>query len=311
MKYIKGFTWGWNYQTGDWLTQAALDSIDAMIERTNCDIVIVPIPAKQQTAQSTQVMYECDDVPTRAEIVRILEYLQSKNMRIILKAVVDCLDGTWRAYINFLTPDVICEPKWSEWFESYTKYVSYVSEFATKYEAEMLMIGCEMVCADNQAEYWRQLIRHIRKQYNGLLTYNCDKYQEDRVTWWDALDVISSSGYYPVGTWDAQLQRIQTIVEQYQKPFFFAEAGCPSRTGSEHCPNDWQWLSEVNEKAQDCYYTELFETTKNYPFVKGFAFWDWPIRLYSLEQVTQNDDYSVYGKQAEKRIAIAYSSKGE
>ncbi|MGL5562258.1 MAG: glycoside hydrolase family 113, partial [Tannerellaceae bacterium] len=199
MKQIKGFTWGWNYKSGDWLTQAALDSIDNLIECTNCDTIIIPIPAKQKTAHDVEVIYIDKTLPTKAEVERILTYVQQKGMRIILKAVVDCFDGTWRAYINFLSPDVICEPKWSQWFENYTEYVLYVSEFATRWQAEMVVIGCEMVCADAQEQQWRLLIDKVRANYQGLLTYNCDKYQEDRITWWDALDVISSSGYYPVG----------------------------------------------------------------------------------------------------------------
>ncbi len=33
-----------------------------------------------------------------------------------------------------------------------------------------------------------------------------DKYQENNVTWWDCVDVISSSGYYPIDDWDRQLE---------------------------------------------------------------------------------------------------------
>lgn len=311
MQKIKGFTWGWNYKAGDWLTQKAFDSIDAMIERTNCDTVIIPIPARQQTAQSTEIVYNDTDLPTKAEVDRILQYLQSKNMKIILKAVVDCKDGTWRAYINFITPDVVCEPKWSEWFENYTKYVKYVSDFAVKYSVDMLVIGCEMVCADAQELQWRKLISEIRTNYTGLLTYNCDKYQEDRIKWWDALDVISSSGYYPINDWKNQLERIQTVVDEYQKPFFFAELGCPSRIGSEKHPNDWQWQGEASQKTQDDYYAEMFSQIVKYSFVEGFAFWDWQVHLYDLRDANYDTDYSVYGKLAEKRIANFYKEWSE
>jgi len=45
--------------------------------------------------------------------------------------------------------------------------------------------------------------------------------------------VISSSGYYPVDKWEQELNRIEKTVLKYQKLFFFAEAGCMSRKGSE------------------------------------------------------------------------------
>lgn len=37
------------------------------------------------------------------------------------------------------------------------------------------------------------------------------------------MDVISSSGYYPIHDWENQLDRIERVVKKYQKPFFFAE----------------------------------------------------------------------------------------
>ena len=66
-----------------------------------------------------------------------------------------------------------------------------------------------------------------RQVYHGLLTYNTDKYQEEMVTWWDALDVISSSGYYPIDKWDENFRRIKAVADAFDKPFFFAECGIP------------------------------------------------------------------------------------
>ncbi len=76
------------------------------------------------------------------------------------------------------------------------------------------------------------MIASIREEYHGLVSYNTDKYQEENVCWWDCVDVISSSGYYPVDKWEQELDRIEKTVLKYQKPFFFAEAGCMSRKGS-------------------------------------------------------------------------------
>ena len=67
-------------------------------------------------------------------------------------------------------------------------------------------------CSPASTTQWRELVRQVREVYPGLVTYNCDKYQEDRLTWWDAVDVISSSGYYPTGTWERHLDRIERVV---------------------------------------------------------------------------------------------------
>lgn len=52
------------------------------------------------------------------------------------------------------------------------------------------------------------------------MSYNTDKYQEEHVTWWDAVDVISSSGYYPIHDWENQLDRIERVVKNIKNRSF-------------------------------------------------------------------------------------------
>ena len=51
-----------------------------------------------------------------------------------------------------------------------------------------------MVMSEHREKEWREVIAAIRECYDGTVSYNTDKYQEDRVKWWDCVDVISSSG---------------------------------------------------------------------------------------------------------------------
>ncbi len=69
-----------------------------------------------------------------------------------------------------------------------------------------------------------------------MVSYNTDKYQEHNVAWQDCMDVISSSGHYPIDDWERQLDRIEAVVAVFDKPFFFAEAGCMSVEGSKYVP---------------------------------------------------------------------------
>ena len=70
---------------------------------------------------------------------------------------------------------------------------------------------------------WRQLLAAVRGVYPGTLTYNCDKYGEDHIAWWDAVDVIASSGYYPLQDWPRQLARIGQVAEKFRKHVLFTE----------------------------------------------------------------------------------------
>lgn len=51
----------------------------------------------------------------------------------------------------------------------------------TKEECDMLIAGCEMVMSEHREKEWREVIAAIRECYDGTVSYNTDKYQEDRV----------------------------------------------------------------------------------------------------------------------------------
>lgn len=231
MEYIKGFTYGFMSPKYSFRTKEAKESMAALIKETNINTVIFAIAALQDTAQSIKIDYKGEHIVDDEELVDMINYAQSLGVKTILKPLVNVRNGTWRAHISFFDEDVVCEPKWSEWFASYTEYQVHYAKIAQQTNCSMMIVGCEMVQSEKRSIEWRSVIKEVRKHYKGLISYNTDKYQEDRVTWWDAVDVISSSGYYPIGDWDTQLRRIEKVVKEYDKPFYFSEAGCPSRTG--------------------------------------------------------------------------------
>ncbi|USB32352.1 1,4-beta-xylanase [Paenibacillus sp. YPG26] len=307
MDYIKGFTYGWMARKGDFLKPEAKESLRLLQERTGTTHVIFALAALQDTAHSTSIDYKGQHIVDDEELVDMIHYARSLGFKTILKPTVNVKDGTWRAHINFFDLDVPCEPKWRDWFAGYIEYQEHYAAIAEATGCEMYIAGCEMVQTERRADEWRQCIAKIREHYHGPVTYNTDKYQEGNVSWWDAVDIISSSGYYPLGDWDSQLDRIEKIIAPFNKPFFFAEAGCPSRTGSAQVPNDWNLQGDVNLKEQADYYTDMFSTTSHRPWVRGFGLWDWSHLLHEEQDAVNNDDYGVYGKSAEKIIKEFYT----
>lgn len=152
----------------------------------------------------------------------------------------------------------------------------------------MFLPGCEMVMAERRADEWRALVHALRGIYGGVIAYNCDKYQEDHVSWWDCVDVIASSGYYPIDDWPRQLDRIEQVAERFDKPFFFAELGCMATEGSSLRPNDWSVKGSYAPQEQAAWYETLFAQALQRPFVRGFAFWDWADRDVQPEEKGYN-----------------------
>lgn len=308
MEFIKGITFAPFARKGTLLSREAHRSLDMLIERTAADLIILVPNGLQDTAQSEKIDFCSEASVEDAELAEFIAYARSGGLRVALKPTVNCRNGTWRAHINFFDEDVPCEPKWGNWFRAYTDFQLHYAEIAERCGCEMFIAGCEMVQTQRREEEWRRLISDIRRVYGGLVSYNTDKYQEHNVKWWDAVDVISSSGYYPINDWEKQLDRIERVVKSFDKPFFFAECGCMSTLGSSLVPNDWSVQGEVDLQGQADWYAEMFRACSSRDWVNGFAVWDWAWKRCE-ERAISNGGYDICGKPAEKVVHDFYAGR--
>ncbi len=305
---VLGMTWGFTGVRGTWDTPAAHASMDAMVEDLGTTWVTLAYAAVQATAQSTEIPYREAPTLTDDEVRAAVARARALGQKVCLKPMVNVADGTWRAYIGFFDQDVPEEPTWDQWFDAYDEYVLHHARLAAELDVEMFCIGCEMVRADAHEARWRSLVVKVREVYGGLVTYNCDKHQEDRLTWWDAVDVISSSGYYPSGTWEEHLDRIEAVVVREGKPFVFLEAGCPSNTGSPQRPNDWTLSGSPDQGAQAGWLDEMLTAGRGRDWVGGYMLWDWPAEPYDRSDAAGDDGYCVRGKDGAAVVARHYGA---
>lgn len=309
MEFIKGVTFGFMSQRGEWEREEAFGSLRLLKERCAIDHVILAVVVEQPTIHATEIEWQADSVLSDREVIGMIDYAHELGLKVILKPMVNVSDGMWRAHINFFDYDVPCEPKWSDWFASYTNFITHYAALAENAKCEMFVIGCELVNSDRREQQWREVIVAVRNEYRGEITYNCDKYQEEHVAWWDAVDIISSSGYYPIDRWEQELQRIGQVVEKYNKPFFFCEAGCASRTGAKWLPNNWELDGSVDLSEQKEWYAEMFKQTARHKWVGGFGLWDWKAHLYPLHGSNKDSDYALFGKPAEETVRNYFKNK--
>lgn len=300
-----GMTWGWVGTRGTWNTDAARHSLDAL-ESLGANWIVLAYATLQDTPQSTRVNADAAPTLTDDEVRWGIREAKRRGWKVCLKPVVNVANGTWRGFISFFDRDVPGEPTWAEWFASYGDFIVRHARIAEDEGVDLFCVGCEMVMTDHREAEWRALIARVREVYSGPITYNCDKYQEDRVTWWDAVDVISASGYYPTGEWPAQLDRVEAVVLAHGKPFVFIEAGCPSRDTSPARPNDWTLAGEPSGDAQARYLDEMLRACADRAWVTGVALWDWPAELYAPTDAALNTDYCMYAKPGETVVRAAY-----
>jgi hypothetical protein len=290
-------------------------SVEKMIARTGVSHVILTPAGLQDEPQSTDIDFKGPGSPDDGELADLIKYIQKlknplgRQVQVIMKPTVNCKNGVWRAYINFLDVGTPEESAWGLWFKSHEKFQLHYAKIARETGCVMFIAGCEMCSSERRDKEWRRLIAKVKAEFKGPVSYNTDKYHEDQVSWWDAVDVISSSGYYPTGTWEAQLDRIEKVVKRYGKPFFFAEIGSMSTRGSQYEPNSWRIQGPADAADQETWYREMFEHTKKRPWVEGYGFWSWGADLYDPDQALNQRHYDLYAKPAEKVVRKYFTAK--
>lgn len=309
MEKIKGITFAPFKGKNELYTEESIASFDYMIEHTGANFVFLVPPGLQETSHSEHIAYGNAIDFSDEELRQLIRYVKQKGIKIALKPTVNCKDGNWRAFISFFERDVVCEPKWENWFASYTDFQVHYAQIAQEEDVDLFIAGCEMVMTEHREKEWREVIASVRQVYDGLVTYNTDKYQENNVTWWDCLDMISSSGYYPTGKWEEELNRIENVVKKYQKPFFFAEIGCMSRKDSQYEPNNWSLRGELRLEEQVEWFEEMFAACENRNWVSGYGIWEWAPTIPKDESASQDPTYQVCKKPVQDVICKYYKKE--
>ncbi|MBR1821550.1 MAG: 1,4-beta-xylanase, partial [Clostridia bacterium] len=169
--FLNAYTYGFCEKRGFTQGVAWRRSLEAMARSTGCNAVILPVCAWQAHPWSTEMDSDSPDVMSAEDVDNVCAHARALGLKVILKAMVNCRDGAWRAFIHFFDPPVPTEPCWADWFAAWTEHVCRVADMARASGADMLCVGCELVGADGRAEEWRALIREVRARYDGPITY--------------------------------------------------------------------------------------------------------------------------------------------
>ena len=174
----------------------ARKSMEEMAHKTNANWVILTPSGIQETPYSEEIRFDGEKSCTDEELCDMIRFAQSLGLKVALKPTVNCDNGVWRARISFFDHDVPCEPKWGNWFESHIAFQKHYAQIAQRTGCKLFLTGCEMTMTEHRVTEWRKLIAEVRTVYDGPVGYNCDKYGEDHITWWDAVDVIAEEYRY-------------------------------------------------------------------------------------------------------------------
>lgn len=313
---ILGMTYGYFANRGEIISQNGKISQEKMY-KLNLNWVCLAAVNYQETYHSTKIYADHLRTPSDYDIEQFTLDAHKRGIKVCLKPMVQSEDNVWRAHIGF--PDLKMsdlDGYWTPWFESYKNFILHYAELAQRCGIEMLCIGCEMIGTEHRKYDWEYIIQEVRRVYKGTLVYNTNHDHEDSHAWFDKLDLIGASAYYPVGApnltyetmiynWWQIRYRLDAIAKDRGKRFVFMEIGCPSYYGASRTPWEPDERGAYDEQEQANFYRSCMEVFYDDPYFAGVFWWDWPTNLPK----TKLNNFYIYKKEAEHFVTKFNASK--
>jgi hypothetical protein len=205
---------------------------------------------------------------------------------------------------------------WRQFFGAYREWILHQALLAQRYRLETLCMGHELKSATvgHDAE-WRALVASVRSVYRGTLTYGANWDEVEQVGFWDVLDQIGVTFYYPLADAptrdprrlragaDRALLRLEVLSRRWRKPVMLVEAGYPARREAPVRP--WEeGPGPADPELQHLCVQALTQALEERSFVAGVYWWKW----FSDPGAggPRDASFSVQGKPASGAIEAAF-----
>lgn len=246
-EFMKGFSWGFPGVRGDFANPEAADSLKRA-RTLGVEWVAICFSAHVKTLDDPDIKWADADptMVTDEELRTAIRNAHKLGLKVLLKPVLDVRTGQWRAEIKFNNAE-----DWEKWWANYKQFVLHYAKLADAEKVELFTLGGEMISTEKFEAHWRDLARQVRGVFKNPITYNANHGGLEKVRFWDAVDLISVSAYYPVGkgadstveemraSWRPLRTHMKAVSERYKKPVFFIELGMASVRGNSRRPAHW------------------------------------------------------------------------
>jgi len=241
-------------------------------------------------------------------IKETIRLAKEADLKIMIKPQI-WMQGNWIGDLKFENTE-----DWETWEKSYAEYILFMAKIAEEHTVELFCFGTELkIAIQERTPYWRSLIQEIRKIYSGKLTYssNWDSYEE--VPFWDDIDFIGISAYFPLvdtktpqqeelqRRWSPVRKKLKKFSKRNNKQILFTEFGYMSLDGCAY--KAWEIEkkvkeTEINEIGQANALDALFQSFYNESYWAGGFLWKWFPNGEGHEGYPAKD-YTPQGKLAE------------
>ena len=227
MERINAVTFAPFCARGTFEKEETRQSLKLMKEKTGANYVIFAPNGMQKTAFSEEIDYRTDRNVTDEELIAMIGYAKELGLNVALKPTANCADGTWRAHINFFDEDVVCEPKWGNWFASYRAFQEHYARLAQQCGVDLFIAGCEMVQTER---------RHRVLTVTDLFTIEQDQ---------------TTGGYNTYSMVDSALAGALELVNMEDVPVFTIATGHGEMLTSDNMASFISMLEDQNFEVQE------------------------------------------------------------
>lgn len=258
--------------------------IDQVAE-LGADTIKLSTAGYQEHAGSGYISLDLRKCPTRGDFAKLIRHAHSRGLRVIVMPVVllnNPRGSEWRGVIQ---PD-----NWDTWFAEYLSFIKYFARVAAENNAEVLVVGSELISTETFTDQWIKIIAEVRKIYKGKLAYSANWDHYEGIQFWDKLDLIGMTTYHtlaqqenpPLETLLASWTEIKSEILNWQrkigKPILFTEVGWCSQPGASI--EAWNYYrhqlpSQEGLEEQEKCYQAFIQTWGHEPAVGGMIWWEW------------------------------------
>lgn len=292
-----GVTFGYYARNGYYATPAARAEIDR-IAALGVPWMCLVVTVLQESFASTRQFRDFVQTPADDEVRAIIDYAHGKGLKVQLRPMLECWDGTQRVHINFPREKEIIPGKpithWQRWFASLTARTLHYARLAARAGCEAYGLDSELDYTVDQQEHWSAVVAAARSVFGGHLTTShtwrvdfCAELRGRADHWFRQLDSLGCSFYAPLAdgpgaSLEAMLARIRPEVEKCRevaallgKPFYFGEIGCCSTRGAAAKPWGWDNPGGYDGEEQARYLEAVLTAFAPEPWWGGFYWWKW------------------------------------
>lgn len=265
--------------------------------------VLLAVPWYQSGLEATVIGRRPGHSPADETVRRTLSEARARGLRPALMPIVRLErrgPGHWRGVIRPADVD--------RWFTAYRGFVARMADLAAAGGAARVYVGSELSSMVRHDARWRALIAAVRERFDGPLSYAANWDHLDGVPFWDALDEIGTTAYFPMpaeadpaalaAAWAGPQQRIAALAARHHKPVVLVEVGYPSRPSAAERPWDDGGEAAVDLALQARLYAGFCRAWAPAGVARGFYAWNW----FGVGG-PRDPGFSLRGKPAAARVA--------